>query len=132
VLTDGTRVLLGKRATNRSFYPGVWDVIGGHVRAGESIEGALLREVAEEVGVVPSEYELVGVLEEPHPEENGPGQYHFFVVRKWEGSGPSLQNDEHSELGWFSVEEACQLDLADPSYRTLFTAMGRLLARGAA
>jgi len=131
VLIDGARVLLGKRSLNRRFYPGVWDVIGGHVRPGESIERALVREVAEEVGVVPSEYELVAVIEEPHPEENGPGQYHFFVVRKWVGSAPRLLNDEHSVLGWFSIEEACELDLADPSYKDLFVRIGSLLAEGA-
>ena len=49
---------------------------------------------------------------EPHPQANGPGQYHFFAVREWVGSTPRLRNDEHSELGWFSIDEACQLELA--------------------
>ena len=69
---------------------------------------------------------------EPHPEANGPGKYHFFAVREWVGSTPRLRNDEHSELGWFSIDEACQLELADPSYKILFARLGRLLSEAEA
>ena len=34
---DSPRVLLGKRAAKRAFYPGVWDVLGGHLEAGRPL-----------------------------------------------------------------------------------------------
>ena len=42
LVCDG-RVLLGRRSEDRAWLPGAWDVIGGHVEAGESAEAALRR-----------------------------------------------------------------------------------------
>lgn len=35
-------VLLGRREAGRAFYPGVWDVLGGHLEPGETTEQALV------------------------------------------------------------------------------------------
>ncbi len=37
----GLRILLGKRAPDRAFYPGVWDIPGGDCDPGETLEQAL-------------------------------------------------------------------------------------------
>ncbi len=43
---------LQKRANDKQIQPGLWDTsVGGHVKSGERIETALLREVREELGV---------------------------------------------------------------------------------
>ena len=49
-------VLLGLRSPAKNVWPGYWDIIGGHVEDGESLDDALIREVQEEVGVVPSQF----------------------------------------------------------------------------
>ncbi len=36
VLVRGGEVLLARRSDDRAFYPGVWDVIGGHCEPGEA------------------------------------------------------------------------------------------------
>jgi 8-oxo-dGTP diphosphatase len=46
--------------------------------------------------------------------------YHMFVVDDWSGGEPRLTGGEHSELGWFSLEEALELDLAMSAYRKVF------------
>ena len=38
---DG-RMLLGHRLPGRGYYPDVWDLIGGHLRQGESPESAMI------------------------------------------------------------------------------------------
>ena len=112
---DG-RVLLGHRSPHRAYYPNVWDMIGGHVEAGEAPEAAMIREAREEVGCVPTAYRWVDTIHEPHPDKHGPGEFYVFVVTEWHGAEPHLVNDEHDELGWFSLAEVRLLPLADPSY----------------
>src|SRR3954471_19845132 len=48
---DGVeKVYLPQRAVTKKFYPGVYEVPGGHVDFGEDIVEALKREVREELG----------------------------------------------------------------------------------
>ena len=47
-----SRILLQKRSMNKDIQPGKWDTaVGGHVAAGESVEAAAHRELAEELGI---------------------------------------------------------------------------------
>ncbi|MDP6707989.1 MAG: NUDIX hydrolase [Alphaproteobacteria bacterium] len=126
MVRDGL-VLLARRSGHRRRYPGVWDVIGGHLEAGESIEETLVREVEEEVGVTPNRFSALGEIDEPNPEINDPHVYHLFTVHDWSGGEPRLASDEHTEIGWFSLAEAVALDLALPEYRDYFR---RVLAAG--
>ena len=94
ILLRGDHVLLVKRAPSRAWYPGVWDFPGGHSEDGEEPEETLLRELAEELGVVPTEYrelpsyllEAEGVL------------VHGYCVTQWSGKPSNLQEHEHSEI----------------------------------
>ena len=56
ILLSTNRVLLVKRAASKAFYPGVWDFPGGLSEDGDAPEQTLVRELAEELGVVPTEY----------------------------------------------------------------------------
>ncbi|MBQ0077566.1 MAG: NUDIX domain-containing protein [Bacteroidales bacterium] len=47
-----SRFFLQKRSSNKTSYPGLWDIaVGGHVIYGEMYEEALYREAAEELGL---------------------------------------------------------------------------------
>lgn len=88
---------------------------------GESFEEALVRELGEEIGVTPIGWENLCSVLDDGPEARGEATYHMFMVRTWSGGQPTMVNDEHTALSWFTVEEACALnDLALNDYRTVF------------
>jgi len=109
-------VLLGKREAKRAFYPGVWDVLGGHLEPGETAEQALIRELREEAGVTPTARHLLGEFREPLPGGDGSIVLHLYAVTAWTGKPRNRSPSEHSEISWFAVEDAFRLTLAHPAY----------------
>jgi len=118
ILLSGGKLLLGRRATHRS-YPDCWDIIGGHVEPGETLEQTLAREAEEEIGVTPIQFAKLTTL---HAEGI---ELHIYRVDAWTGGSPSLRGDEHVELRWFSVQAACALpNLATEQYVQVFRELG--------
>jgi mutator protein MutT len=113
-------VLLARRSATRRTYPNRWSFPGGHVEPGESLDGALVRELREEVGVSPLAFRELGTLVDPAPRTNGAVLYHFYAISAWTGGEPRIIDNEHSELRWFSIAMACALpDLALPEYSAI-------------
>jgi len=117
---DG-QVLLGRRSPSKRFYPDCWDLIAGTIEPGETAEQALVRECREEVGVTPTRFAPAATLTVPEGSPIVGATYHIFQVTQWTGGEPHLLGDEHTDLRWFGVEEACALEgLALVGYRALF------------
>lgn len=45
---------------------------------------------------------------------------YIYLVTNWIGVPINAAPDEHEMLGWFSIHEAIQLDLAHPKYAEVF------------
>ena len=61
VLGSDGRLLVHRRAATKDVWPGLWDIAaGGVVAAGESYDDAARRELAEELGVLAKNWELLG------------------------------------------------------------------------
>jgi 8-oxo-dGTP pyrophosphatase MutT (NUDIX family) len=115
-------ILLGLRSPARNVRPGCWDLIGGHVEAGESLQEALARELIEEIGVRPLSYERIAVLTAGDPGQNA--TFHVFKVDRFDRE-PSILDSEHAALQWFSARDACELpNLASEHYIGLFRRVG--------
>ena len=118
LLVRDNKILLGKRQSDREFYPGVWDMIGGRCEAGETPEKTLVRELQEEIGITPTGYKfLIALRDEQTPEEY---EYRIYVVFEWVGTPENLQTHEHSEIAWLTIGEAKILNLAHSRYPELF------------
>ena len=113
------RILLVRRAPHRKWSPNRWDLVGGHVDKGERLDIALVRECEEEVGLTPLHYQHVEtIFEETDPLQKTP--FHVYAIRLWRGGAPQLLGDEHSELGWFTLQDAESIDFALEGYRPIF------------
>jgi 8-oxo-dGTP diphosphatase len=112
------RILLGQRASDRAFYPDVWDVFGGHIEPGERPDQTLVRELEEELGITPTQWTELGVIRDSLPEHDL--VVYLYCVTAWIGTPSNRQPEEHSLIQWLSYSEAVRLDLAHASYPRLF------------
>ncbi len=100
-MVRGGRVLLVKRSPQARHYSDVWDVFGGHVEVGESLEEALRREAREELGVEIESFRPLGTVHDPVE----PADITVFAVVGWRGEPVNAAPDEHSDIRWLSMGE---------------------------
>lgn len=116
-------VLLGRRASDREFLPGAWDTFGGHIDPGEREEDTLRRELVEELGIEPTQWQRLETIRGQTP---APWQLHLYAVTAWRGVPYNRQPSEHAVLRWCDLSEAVgHLGPAHPDF-------GRLLAQAIA
>jgi mutator protein MutT len=126
LIREGT-VLLARRSLRRKAYPGRWSFPGGHVEKGESLEGALDRELREEIGIAPTDFRLLRSIADPNAKPDDPVIYHMYAVTAWHGGEPTMRDDEHTELRWFKQAVAISLpELALGEYRSLLLAVAEI------
>jgi 8-oxo-dGTP diphosphatase len=123
IVRDGM-LLLGRRSPGKLVCPDAWDVIGGHVEAGEAFEDALLRELEEEVGIRP----LVYGERSRHPLPQD-GMFVLLHVSQWAGGEPRLQNSEHVELRWFPIRAPARYRISP--HRSMCRSFARLVTQHA-
>lgn len=109
VLVREGRALLVHRHPGRRLFPDVWDLPGGHIEAGEEPDATARRELAEELGVVVGQLQLL-----PVPVEVPGAETHVYVALSWCGEPGNLAPHEHDAIGWFTPAEAEELCLAVP------------------
>jgi mutator protein MutT len=118
VFVRGGSILLAKRSAHRKNYGDTWSFPGGHVEDGETFGHALIREVGEETGARPTEFDKIATIADTHDEGV---IYHLYAVTDWTGDERELVGGEHSEIRWFTLAEARALhDLALDAYRRIF------------
>ncbi len=113
IIIDDNKILL-LRSNPKLRKKDVWDLPGGLIEDNENYKEALLREVKEETNLT---VEIIKKSE----------KWKFF--RDKDGKWVELQNflclvkngnfkisDEHSEFGWFRVEEIKKLKIKDASF----------------
>lgn len=100
LLNNKSEVFITERPAGK-IWPGYWEFPGGKIEAGETPEAALLREVAEEIGITLKEVTPFGFVSETRADEG----YHVVVLcylcRSWQGT-PQAQ--EQQQIAWVRPE----------------------------
>jgi 8-oxo-dGTP pyrophosphatase MutT (NUDIX family) len=95
-----------RRGWDRDLFPGCWDIVGGHVEAGETVLEALAREVHEETG-----WRVVGTPVLVHTADwQGRREFDFLVEVEGDLDHPRLEVPEHVEYRWVPPAELLSLD----------------------
>jgi 8-oxo-dGTP pyrophosphatase MutT (NUDIX family) len=106
VINEQGRAFAQKRAPSRRLFPNCWDLIGGHVEAGETLVEALRREIREETG-----WELSRIISlvAAFDWEDGQGgqrrELDFLVQVAGDLEHPQLEWSKNSEFRWFSLAD---------------------------
>ena len=112
VFDSSGRVLLQKRSMGKDRFPGRWDSsVSGHVDSGEDYDQCIVREAMEEIGIyletTPERLFKIDACDETDQE--------FTWVYRTYSEGPFAPNEEEiSEIGWFTDDEASHLMKTDP------------------
>ena len=102
ILLDGEgRILIAKRPEGRSL-AGLWEFPGGKVKAGESPEHALIRELTEELGIDIEAHDLSPLTFASHRYPDFHLLMPLFLCRRWRGLVTPL---EGQELAWVKVAD---------------------------
>jgi len=108
---DKTKILLQKRCKEKKLYPNTWDIsVGGHISSGEEALVSAKRELEEELGLNPNNYnfEFIEVIKE-ELNNNGIDSkefLHTYLIKSdIDLSLIKIQKEEVSEVKWFTKEE---------------------------
>lgn len=102
LLRKNDEILLAMK--KRGFGTGKFNGVGGKLKNGETPEMAMLRETEEEIGVIPTKYEKVGVLDfiEFYKGEKANIVTHLYTASEWNGEP---KESEEMIPHWVGVKE---------------------------
>ena len=105
IMNKKGEILLQKRTPNKRRNPNKWAKTGGQVDSGESAEEAIIREVKEELGIDISKKQIqfIGIYKKD--DKNRRFAYNFIFIVDYKIEDYTLQEDEVSEVKYFTIEE---------------------------
>ncbi len=116
-LMDDRRFVLMQRRRESSMHGGLWEFPGGKVEPGETMAGALVREIAEELGIsiTPADLCLAGHADAAHLPVGEPSvvAITLFACRVWSGQPQCLDGEE---IAWVAADTLTGLAMPPLDY----------------
>lgn len=107
IVHDGNgNFLLMKRGEQARDEQGRWDIVGGAIEFGESIDDAITREISEEICTKPLDIEFLGAYD-AHREHNGEAKHWVQLIHAVKVDPANVKNGEPhkiAEIGWYTSQ----------------------------
>ena len=111
VVDDDGRVFIQRRSPTRKLFPDTWDIVGGHLEPGETVDEALRREVEEETGWrVSIVLGTIGELRYFGNDGLERLETDFLIRVDGDLSRPRLEVGKHTAYKWITRDEIAVLD----------------------
>ena len=104
-------MLLTKRRADRRDWAGLWGVPAGRLEEGEELEQALVRELAEEAGLLARELEFLETVYAEEPTSGRRYVHNLYLVNRWEGEAENRSPDEHETVVWVGAADVASLPM---------------------
>lgn len=106
ILNRTGKAFAQKRSADRRLFPDTWDIVGGHVEAGETLLEALAREVEEETGWhLRHVRQFLGTSTWTGDDDAGlRHEADYLVEVEGDLDRPALEWSKHSAYGWFGPD----------------------------
>lgn len=114
IIRKGDVYLLGRRPFGKS-QGGCWEFIGGKIEPGETPEQALVRECLEEIALPVVNLHIRTEVTHAYPDKT----VHLTLIDCEPIAGGEPVAKEHSELGWYTADEARELEFCPADYEVL-------------
>lgn len=112
ILNEEGKLLIGLRGEEASSERGTWEIPGGSVEFGETLEQAVKREAQEEMGIEVEIIKLLGICDHIIAEEKQHWVAPTYLCKITKGVPEIREPHKCAAMGWFSLEEAEKLPLS--------------------
>lgn len=104
LINEAGEILFQQRAPG-TYFAGFWSLPGGHVEAGEALETAAVRELAEELGIAAHPADLVPLAVIHRASDTNRIEF-LFTLREWRGVPRCCEPDRATALAWYPATSA--------------------------
>lgn len=111
LIRRGDEYLIVRRSTQAGYGAHRWEVPGGIVEAGETVEEALIREILEETGLT---VDIIRLMRAYTNRDSLPSSQHFEITYlcSYRSGETRLNPAEHDSHRWLNLDDLKRLDFA--------------------